>query len=153
MAPNKIQMRMEGIHPVPAACPALNANIPAPATLLTKLKIDADMDDDLVVVVVSDGSVFDFWSALRKEDLAAPPRRVNHGDEEEEEEEDGTSRLHVEAVNGLRETWSALTVVTAMTSTKSQSIRQSPDRGRQCSRGMLVSQSEAGKTCYEIVVG
>ena len=37
---NVVQIKMEGTHPVPLAFPAARVKIPAPATLLAKLKME-----------------------------------------------------------------------------------------------------------------
>lgn len=58
-APRMVQIRIAGIHPVPPAFPAARAKMPAPATLLTKLKTDDAME------VVPQSDVFFF---------EAPPR-------------------------------------------------------------------------------
>ena len=47
IAPRSEQNRIDGIQPVPAACAADKASIPAPATLFTRLKTDAVMDEVL----------------------------------------------------------------------------------------------------------
>mmetsp|Transcript_26745 Transcript_26745/g.40449 ORF Transcript_26745/g.40449 Transcript_26745/m.40449 type:complete len:93 (+) Transcript_26745:2834-3112(+) len=44
---------IDGIQPVPVALPAARVKIPAPATLLAKLKIDVAIDD--LLVLSSDG--------------------------------------------------------------------------------------------------
>ena len=53
-------MAMDGIHPVPLACPALRARIPAPATLLTRLKTLA------VTVELPEGSAGAVLAVLRR---------------------------------------------------------------------------------------
>ena len=43
IAPRMVQIEIAGIQPVPEAMPAESVKIPAPATLLTKLKTDANI--------------------------------------------------------------------------------------------------------------
>ena len=53
IVPNPAQIAIAGIHPVPAAIPADSVNIPAPATLLTRLKTDAAIVDLLSSFLLS----------------------------------------------------------------------------------------------------
>ncbi len=82
--PNKIQMRQEGINPVPVAIPADKVKMPAPATLLTKLNTDDGMEAlvdsstaalKFFVVLVTVIRVFMFLLLLLL--LAAAPPRGN----------------------------------------------------------------------------
>ena len=54
---NVTQVRIEGTQPVPDAFPAANVKIPAPATLLAKLKTEVRME----ALPVDSVTAFRFW--------------------------------------------------------------------------------------------